>query len=246
MKTFVSTTARSIGVTIAPHAVSILGDHPYRGAGPSRGRLAIIAAMAGERADASAEDSVGARLRDGAPVHLRPIRPDDKERLLDAFGRLSQDTVYYRFLEPKKRLTPDDLRYLTELDFEHHAALVATVAGESGEEIVGVGRFVEEERERRPRTAEAAFTVVDHFQGRGLGTLLLQHLGELARRCGFERFEAWVLGDNRRMLEVFEHSGFEVHERVESGLVHVFLDLTREAGPVERRKRSSPPGPFRF
>lgn len=187
-----------------------------------------------------------ARLRDGAPVHLRPIRPDDKERLLDAFGRLSEDTVYYRFLEPKKRLTSDDLRYLTELDFDHHAALVATVPSDDGEEIVGVGRFVEGDRGHRPRTAEAAFTVVDEYQGRGLGTLLLQHLAELARRRGFERFEAWVLSDNRRMLEVFEHSGFEIREQVESGLVHVLLDLTREAGPAEPRKRRSPPEPFRF
>jgi GNAT superfamily N-acetyltransferase len=102
---------------------------------------------------------------DGILLTVRPISSDDKSALLDAFRHLSQRSVYRRFLAPVKTLTESELAYLTELDHTGHEALVAVA--ETGE-IVGVARYVRdpEDRER----AEAAVTVLDDWQGRGVGT----------------------------------------------------------------------------
>lgn len=172
-----------------------------------------------------------ARLRDDTPVVLRAIRPDDKERLRDHFAGLSEASVLQRFFGPKPRLTEDDLRYFTELDFDRHFALVATIREDGGEEgILGVGRGIDSgggggDGAGPGRTAEVAFAVADAHQGKGIGTLLLNHLAELARRLGYDRFEAWVLPGNGRMLDVFLHSGYRVHRRLEDGTNHVTFPL---------------------
>lgn len=102
-------------------------------------------------------------------------------------------------------------------------ALVAVVRhDDGGEEIVGGGRYIV----LQPGRAEAAFSVVDQFQGRGLGTVLLRHLAAIARDAGLHEFVAEVLPDNTPMLEVFEHSGLPMASRREPGVVHVTLRLT--------------------
>jgi GNAT superfamily N-acetyltransferase len=144
-----------------------------------------------------------ARLRDGAEVELRPVEPGDKQRLLDAFERLGPRSRYQRFLAPMPRLPDATARYLTDVDHHDHEALVAvdpaTGAG------VGVARFVR--ADGRPDVAEAAVTVADDWQGRGLGTLLLQRLAERAREEGVERFYALLLSDNHDMLDLLERLG---------------------------------------
>src|SRR5919198_5303239 len=82
-----------------------------------------------------------ALLRDGGSVHIRAIRPDDKQRLLALFERLSSRSVYFRFFQTKQRLTDEELRYFTELDFVRHVALVATLRERDAEHIIGVGRY---------------------------------------------------------------------------------------------------------
>jgi GNAT superfamily N-acetyltransferase len=142
------------------------------------------------------------------------------------FGRLSEETIYHRFFQAKRQLTETELRYLTELDFRDHVALVAEIAGPDGEhEGIGVGRFVRVSRAGAEDHAEVAFTVLDPHQGRGVGTLLLEHLARIARGLGYRVFEAEVMPDNRQMLEVFEHSGLPMREVVREGVVHVELGL---------------------
>ena len=109
--------------------------------------------------------------------------------------------------------------FFLNIDFAHHAALVAVVRpGDSGEEIVGGGRYIV----LQPGRAEAAFSVVE---GRGLGTVLLRHLAAIAGGAGIQEFVAAVLPDNTPMLELFEHSGFPITSRREPGVVHVTLSL---------------------
>jgi RimJ/RimL family protein N-acetyltransferase/predicted CoA-binding protein len=163
-----------------------------------------------------------ARLRDGGSIHIRAIRPDDKQRLLVLFESLSSRSVYFRFFQTKQRLSDEELHYFTELDFTRDGALVATLQEGQEERIIGVGRYFRINQDGQPTThAEVAFTVADAHQGRGVGTLLLEHLAVIARRQGIDTFEAYVLGENNRMLEIFEASGFIVQRAFETGVFHV-------------------------
>lgn len=137
------------------------------------------------------------RLRDGSEVVVRPIRAGDKRALAGAFARLSERSRYQRFMTAINELSQAQLRYLTEVDHSDHEALVA-FDPESGDGV-GVGRFV---RLEDRRTAEAAVTVVDEWQGRGLGTVLCRLLAERARDEGIERLSAMLLATNEQMQDV--------------------------------------------
>jgi RimJ/RimL family protein N-acetyltransferase len=164
-----------------------------------------------------------AGLRDGAPVLIRAISPLDRDAMRQGFDRLSERSIYHRFFQSKRELTDAELIYLTELDFHDHVALVAVIPdGTERGQLIGVGRFVRGELQDR---AEVAFVVGDDFQGRGVGTLLLEHLARIARTIGISAFEADVLPDNTPMLEVFQHSGLAEEERAREGVVHVRLEI---------------------
>ena len=149
--------------------------------------------------------TIEAHLADGTRVRIRPIEPGDKQALADGFDRMSPESRYRRFMSPIDELTPDMLRHLTEVDHVDHFAWIAFAIDEPGEPGVGVARYVRLAGE--PTVAEAAVTVIDEFQGRGLGTLLLQALGAVAIENGIERFRGYVLEDNRRMRQILEESG---------------------------------------
>jgi acetate---CoA ligase (ADP-forming) len=161
-------------------------------------------------------------LRDGTSTHIRALRPEDKQRLLELFGRLSQRSVYFRFFRAKSWLSEAELAQLTELDFVHRAALVATLREGNREHFIGVGRYTAlESGDASPTRAEVAFAVADQHQGRGIGTLLLEHLVPIARANGITEFEADVLGENNQMLDVFATIGFKVERSVQGGFIHV-------------------------
>jgi acetyltransferase len=126
-------------------------------------------------------------------LQVRRIRPDDKDALVAGLGRLSDQSVYQRFLSPKPRFTTSELRYLTEVDFTDHYALVAVLAG-SDDVLVAVGRWVRHRDE--PTTAEVAIVVADDLQGRGVGTLLGRQLADAARERGITRLTATMLPTN--------------------------------------------------
>jgi acetyl coenzyme A synthetase (ADP forming)-like protein len=164
-----------------------------------------------------------ALLRDGTSIHLRAIRPDDKERLQAHFHGLGFDSVRFRFLGAKKDLTPQELRYFTELDFSRHVGLVATRRHDGAEEFIGVGRYICAEEDAR--RAEFALAVVDAWQGRGVGTLLMEHLGRIAAAEGVERFEAEILASNRKMFDVVKALGFRIGEHTRAGVVHAWFPI---------------------
>jgi GNAT superfamily N-acetyltransferase len=172
--------------------------------------------------------SIDAALPDGEPVHIRAIRPDDKAGLVALFERLSPQTIYYRFLGAKKRLSREELVYLTELDFHSQAALVAVLEREGAKRIVGVVRYASAIDGPEDR-AEVAVTVEDAEQHRGIGTLLLEHLALVAYSEGILAFEANLLADNQATIALFEDSGRVLHRTADSGICHLVIS-TRAAG----------------
>lgn len=165
-----------------------------------------------------------ALLRDGGTVYLRAIRPADASRLRTLFEALSPQAVYLRFFQAKTRFSDAEMQYFTQLDFRRQLALVATLTPDAEAPLIGVGHAFGRTDAGEPAShAEVAFTVAEAHQGRGVGTLLLEHLASLARTQGFDTFEAAVLGDNPRMLHVFEDSGFTVQRAVQGGVVHLAL-----------------------
>jgi GNAT superfamily N-acetyltransferase len=146
---------------------------------------------------------------------VRPIEPADEAILNRAFARLSEQSRYQRFLTAIAELSEAQLRYLTEVDHHDHEALVA-LDPKTGDGV-GVARYV---RLDDGTSAEAAVTVVDEWQGRGLGTALCQMLAERAREEGVERFTALLLASNDQMHDVLSSLG----------PAHV---ISRDAGTVE-------------
>ncbi len=142
-------------------------------------------------------------LADGAELVISRLTASDAPVLAAGFAQLSAESRRLRFLTAKPTLSPAELRYLTEVDGHNHEALGAvdplTHRG------VAVARFVRDERERT--RAEAAITVADDWQRRGVGKLLLERLADRARTEGITRFTALVSGDNRGMQALVRHLG---------------------------------------
>ncbi len=163
-------------------------------------------------------------LKDGNQVTIRAMRPDDKERLVEAFLHLQPQTIRMRFFYAKRSLSDDDLRWLDDVGHGNHVGLVATVPSGRDELVVGEGSYV-----ALGGTAEIGFTVTDAWQGRGIASRLLQHLARIARDQGVVQFEADVLKGNAPMLAVFRHSGLPMTTREAHGELHVTLLLDSPA-----------------
>ncbi len=161
-------------------------------------------------------------LRDGTPVLLRQIRPEDRERLAEGLQQLSPASRYLRFHEVIDELSDEQLDYLTQVDHVDHEAIVAVDLDHPEVPGIGVARYIRDQDE--PTVAEAAVTVADDYQGTGAGTLLLGALAARARANGVTVFRNYVLDGNRVMLEVFDHLGAR-RERETDGLWRVDLDV---------------------
>ena len=160
-------------------------------------------------------------LRGGLEILIRSLRPDDVDRMAEAFAKLDSETVALRFFGAKAGLTEADRILIRNLDFETRMVLVATLT-ESGREIViGSGSYAR----AGINAAEIAFTVEEDYHGRGLARRILQHLGVIARDRGIVRFEAEVLPRNKAMLRVFKASGLPMASHLEDGTVRVTLKL---------------------
>src|SRR4051794_21670227 len=163
---------------------------------------------------------------DGSRVTVRQVQPDDRERFVRGFERFGPESRYRRFLGFKKRLSEDELRFFTEVDHHDHEALGAldAVTGDG----VGVARYL---RDPGEESAEASVAVIDAWQGRGVGRVLLERLAQRARDEGVSCFLAVMLPENRAMLRRFEALGpTTVHHR--EGLLELEVDLLRRAAPT--------------
>jgi GNAT superfamily N-acetyltransferase len=160
-------------------------------------------------------------LRDGRPVEIRALRPDDRDSLLAAVGRIGTDSLYRRFFAVKRQFSEKETDFFVNVDFVNHVALVAVVEEDGKPTIVAGGRYIGV----GPGQAEVAFAVIDKYQGQGLGTTLMRHLVAIARGAGLRELVADVLPDNRQMLNVFQKCGLAMSSRRESGSLHVTLQL---------------------
>jgi acyl-CoA synthetase (NDP forming)/RimJ/RimL family protein N-acetyltransferase len=157
-------------------------------------------------------------LSDGGTAHVRPIRPADADRLRTFYSRLSEESIYFRFFGPRPRLSDREVTRFTNVDYVDRVALIATI----GTEMVAVIRYDRIDAEE----AEVAFLVEDAHQGRGVASVLLEHLAETARENGIARFVADVLPANQKMMGVLKQAGYTAQSRFADGVVRMTLDLT--------------------
>ncbi len=188
-------------------------------------------------------------LSDGGTARLRPIRPDDGPGLR-AFGeRLSSETVYLRFFSPRRKISDQEIAHFVTVDYRDRLAIVAIIDGE----LVAVARYdrtpppvassegpVRDEHSEpdgpagNVDEAEVAFVVRDDHQGRGLGTIMLEHLASAAVARGIGRFVADTLPENHRMIGVFRSAGFDERANLDSGVVRVTMELSARPEYLER------------
>ncbi|WP_426244338.1 GNAT family N-acetyltransferase [Nocardioides sp. LHG3406-4] len=156
-------------------------------------------------------------LRDGRTAHIRPIRPDDAELLVDFYARVSPESKYYRFFSPMPELSAKDVKRFTQVDYTDRVAFILTIGGE----MIAVGRY----DVVKPGVAEVAFLVEDRHQGRGIGQLLLEHLAQAGRERGVERFVADILPDNHAMIRTFRDAGYQIASEYDDGVMGLVFDI---------------------
>jgi GNAT superfamily N-acetyltransferase len=162
-------------------------------------------------------------VRDGTKVHLRPIVPEDEPLLHEAVAAMSERTVYFRFFSPIKRMSDALAHRLAVVDYNDRFAIVATTHRPSGRErIAGVARY---DRARNTDVAEVAVAVIDEFQRRGLGSVLLAELARVGRMHGIKTFSLIVLPENREMLGLLRKMGWIHQARLNGGVYEISFDL---------------------
>lgn len=160
-------------------------------------------------------------LRDGRPVEIRALRPEDEANMLVAVDRIGAESLQHRFFVAKRGFSEKEKEFFMEIDFVNHVALVAEVNEDGRPAIVGGSRYVV----INPDQAEVAFMVVDAYQGQGLATLLARHLVALARAAGLKQLTAEVLPGNAPMRKVLGKLGFQTGRSQDPQLVHLTLPL---------------------
>jgi RimJ/RimL family protein N-acetyltransferase len=174
-------------------------------------------------------------LRDGSKVVIRQVHRDDAPLLADGFARLGPESRRLRFLRRKDELSAAELRYFTDVDHHDHEALGALDHAAGGG--VGIARYVRDASD--PQSAEIALTVVDDWQGRGLGTELLAQLSSRARAEGIRRFTALVSADNAAMTALLRRLCADPVHR-EHGTVEWEITLMPSESPCDRLLASLP------
>jgi RimJ/RimL family protein N-acetyltransferase len=167
-------------------------------------------------------------LKDGSLVHIRPIRPDDAPRLQELHTRLSQQTAYQRFFTIVKRLTSGWAQILATVDYQRRLALVVEAPG--GADLIAVGRYdALDEKD----TVEIAFVVQDAWQNRGLGTILFDEILRAAAARSYRRFRAYVLADNRRMLDLITRFTRVESRKTEQSVTELVFTLRPEQATIK-------------
>jgi acetyltransferase len=145
------------------------------------------------------------QLKDGRPVLLRPIRPEDEPIEEEMFKTFSDETMRFRFFSPVKEPTHEMLIRYTQIDYDREIAIIAEVTEEGQKKMLGVVRLIADPYNE---TAEYAIVIGDPWHGQGLGTSMTRHILEIARSRGIKKVYAYVLDDNVFMLHLFQKFGF--------------------------------------
>ncbi len=175
-------------------------------------------------------------LNDGSTVEIRAQRPEDREALLAAVKRASAETLYHRFFGVKRDFSEQELHFFLDIDYVNHVALVAEAIEDGRTVIVGGCRYVVVE----PGRAEVAFTVIDAYQKKGIGTALMRRLAAIGREAGLMELVADVLSKNTPMMKVFKRSSLAMTTKREGAVFYVSLRYEGE-GPDVRLERPACP-----
>ena len=169
-------------------------------------------------------------MRDGSTATIYIATPEDREALRDFFERLSPESRYQRFFSFR---LPDDQILTTLCDSSNPRQCLTLIVSrviEGAPRIIATGSYVLTESKK----AEVGVVAADQFQGKGLATLLLERLSLLAVRNGIRCFQAVTHADNRRMLEIFQHSGFTLEQQANQGLIDIELSVQPGEASVAR------------
>lgn len=159
---------------------------------------------------------------DDLQVFFRPVKPTDEQMLRDLFYESSEKTIYQRFMSMKTKLPRRELQNLVNIDYGKDMAIVGIIRENEVPRIIAVARYM---LDRGTNIAEVAFLVHDDFQGKGIGTFLLDYLIRIARQRGVKAFTAEVLPQNTVMLHLFHKTGLRVETKMEEGSYFVYIDL---------------------
>jgi len=155
------------------------------------------------------------------------VKPADEPALSDMLYSLSSESVRSRFFAATVRFPHRDVQKLTNIDYQNELAIVGVVPGPGEETIVAIGQYF---LEPRTQEAEIAFIVHDEWQAKGMGSLLLDYLVQIARKRGVKRFVARVLPANKAMLAVFYNSAYHIESEYDGEAHTVAFDLAPPAG----------------
>ena len=163
-------------------------------------------------------------LGNGMAVTIRPIRPDDAPRLQALLARLSPESIFLRFLEYLKALTPEQASSLANVDYHSRMALVAALEQDGQEQVIAVARYAVVGADQ-PDTAEVGIVVEDRFQNNGLGTHLLDLLTDYARTQGIRYFLSTISVQNARILRFIRRSGLPTQRKLDLGMWEILVQL---------------------
>jgi RimJ/RimL family protein N-acetyltransferase len=168
-------------------------------------------------------------LRDGTQIFFRPVKPTDELKLADMLYSLTPDSVHKRFFTHTMAFPHKNVQQLTNIDYQQNLAIVGLVPGPAEDEIVAIAQYF---LDPKTQTAEVAFIVQDDWQQKGMGTLLLMYLIQVARQRGVKRFDAKVMPQNKAMLAVFQNSGLPVRRDYDGEAYSINMDL-QAIGEIE-------------
>jgi acetyltransferase len=161
------------------------------------------------------------RLKDGTEVILRPIRPEDEQIEYEFIKGLSEETSRFRFFRVIKDLSHEDLVRFCNIDYDREMAIIAELREGDKKKEIGVARLITEPGKKR---GEFAIVLADKYQGKGLGTKLMDMLIEIAQEKGLESIYGIIMRENKKMLRLAQKMGFTIKPS-EEGYVAV-LNLT--------------------
>ena len=164
-------------------------------------------------------------LRDGTEIFFRPIKPADEPALSEMLYSLSENSIQTRYFAHTMRFPHRDVQQLTNIDYRQNLSLVGVVPSTSGEQIVAIAQYF---LDPRTQAAEVAFIVKDEWQQKGMGTLLLDYITQIAKQRGVKRFYAKVLPTNKPMLTIFHNSGYKVNTEFDGEVYSITYDLVKE------------------
>lgn len=165
-------------------------------------------------------------LKNGTSVYFRFLKTKDKEWIKAGYKGLSYRSQYFRFISPPRELSEKDLKYLTEIDYINHVAIIAVAIRDSHKIPIGVARYIK--LSESPCSAEYAITIADSFQGMGIGTTFLKLLVDHAKGNNVCELIGYVLNENYAMLRILEHYNTS-RLKEEGSMFKITIDLREKA-----------------